>query len=46
MNYTNDDSIAGVAYIGTVCTDWAVSVIQDRFSGITAGVAAHELGHR
>ncbi|CAG5119101.1 unnamed protein product, partial [Candidula unifasciata] len=35
----------GISYVGSMCSVWSVSMIQERYSGATSGVAAHELGH-
>ncbi|KAL8562029.1 hypothetical protein ACOMHN_031800 [Nucella lapillus] len=35
----------GIAFIGTLCTDSAVSVVEEYFTATTGAVSAHELGH-
>ncbi|ESO97531.1 hypothetical protein LOTGIDRAFT_228200 [Lottia gigantea] len=39
------DNAAGYAYIGSVCSTSAVSLVENSFDGFSCGVAAHELGH-
>uniref|UniRef100_A0A2C9M1W4 Peptidase M12B domain-containing protein n=1 Tax=Biomphalaria glabrata TaxID=6526 RepID=A0A2C9M1W4_BIOGL len=40
-----DSSVPGVAFVAAACTSLDVSVIKNEFSGMTAQIAAHELGH-
>ncbi|XP_055871573.1 serine-rich adhesin for platelets-like [Biomphalaria glabrata] len=40
-----DSSVPGVAFVAAACTSLGVSVIKNEFSGMTAQIAAHELGH-
>lgn len=37
---------AGIAFIGTLCTNSAVSVVEEYFTATSGAVSAHELGHR
>ncbi|WAR17816.1 MIG17-like protein [Mya arenaria] len=39
------DSVAGLAYIGGICTRSSVSVVEDRHSNQLVTIATHELGH-
>lgn len=44
--WSNEVVIAGIAFIGTLCTDSAVSVVEEYFTATSGAVSAHELGHR
>jgi hypothetical protein len=36
----------GYAYLGSMCSDQSVSVIEEDFNFISQTIAGHELGHR
>ncbi|XP_061165279.1 A disintegrin and metalloproteinase with thrombospondin motifs 14-like [Saccostrea echinata] len=42
---TGSSDTTGLAWLGTLCTDQAVSVVEDHFNFNVITVAAHELGH-
>lgn len=41
----SDGDATGYAYIGSMCSDQSVSVIEEDFSFISQTIAGHELGH-
>ncbi|KAI8764657.1 GPI-anchored protein PB15E9.01c [Biomphalaria glabrata] len=47
MLFTGRDviGVSGIALLARTCTSFGVSIVENDFSGLTAQVAAHELGH-
>ncbi|GFN95836.1 A disintegrin and metalloproteinase with thrombospondin motifs 1, partial [Plakobranchus ocellatus] len=47
MYFTGFDisSASGIAYVGTTCTVYGVSLVENGFTAGTAVIASHELGH-
>ncbi|GFN95839.1 A disintegrin and metalloproteinase with thrombospondin motifs 1 [Plakobranchus ocellatus] len=47
MYFTGFDisSASGIAYLGTTCTVYGVSLVENGFTAGTAVIASHELGH-
>ncbi|XP_041362133.1 metalloprotease mig-17-like [Gigantopelta aegis] len=44
MTYGSPSNI-GIAYLDSVCSVWAVSVVEDLRNNVVGWIAAHELGH-
>lgn len=42
---SGSSSTIGIAFIGTLCTESSVSVIEEYFTATSGAVSAHELGH-